>query len=154
MKVLWCGSTVVIDADDNDEHVLLLSLFRSGTLLVRSVFGVWHTPTTVMPMVRFCVYCCESVFYLTQQNCSDWRFIAFIFFKCVIDISVPVAFLSVWQKHSSCSLFDRLVCVQAFVSERLTTGWENEPASHTVGSGTSMSDSCVCLRVCVCTVCV
>ena len=40
--------------------------------------------------------------------------------------------------------------MQVPLSERLTTGWENEPASHTVGGGTAMNYSRVCVRECVC----
>lgn len=56
------GNVQVISAGDNNEDVLLLSLFRFGTLLVRSVSGVLHTLTTAMPMVRLlCIYYCKSV---------------------------------------------------------------------------------------------
>lgn len=48
-------------------------------------------------------------------------------------------------------------CVQVLLSERLTTGWENEPASHTVGNrrgglGSSELFPRVLVRVYVCVV--
>ena len=86
----------------------------------------------------------------------------------------PLSPVSCWKrknKNSSCSWFDRLVrvcvcvclweCVcesirrrlcdvQVPLCERLTTGWENEPASHTAGGGTAMSCSPLCVFLSVC----
>lgn len=120
--------------------VLFILLFlppfslRYGTLLVRSVFGVSLTLTTVMLMVgflRLCLWealwlwltCLLSTLYflLTQPDCSDRHFIAFVFFKCVTGTSrhpapccslIPVGI----AKNMHVALIDRGVCRCACVS--------------------------------------
>ena len=112
---------------------------------------------------------------LTQTKFSDWHFVALVFLQMcdwqqqspcwalfpvgkekiktqvaadLIDWYVCVC-VCLWE--CVCESIRRRLCdVQVPLCERLTTGWENEPASHTAGGGTAMSCSPLCVFLSVC----